>query len=88
MLNWSNTLFSAADKYNPSSTCLEMPGFVKDYQEKTGHYYMDLFLCNTNLYSETFITAQQSKNMLHQNCTRKSRTPVTAGEKFADKNQN
>jgi len=62
-----------------------MPGFVKEDQERTGHYYIDLFLCNTNVYSETFITAQQSKNMLHPNCTRKSRTPVTAGEGFADK---
>lgn len=61
-----------------------MPGFLKEAQERTGHYYTELFLCSTNI--ETFITAQQSKNVLHQNCTRKekhSRTPVTAGEEAA-----
>lgn len=40
-----------------------------------------------HVYSETFIAAQQSKNMLHENCTGKSRALAELGE-CADKNQN
>lgn len=45
------------------------------------------FSLQYHVYSETFIAAQQSKNMLHENCTGKSRALEELGE-CADKNQN
>lgn len=48
---------------------------------------MDFFCLHYHVYSETFVAAQQSKNMLHENCTGKSRALGELG-KCADKNQN
>lgn len=89
VLNWSNTALTllCCSPGQPSTNLPFKAWLCEGGSRKNRTLPHGFFSLQYHVYSETFIAAQQSKNMLHENCTRKCRILGELGE-CADKNQN
>lgn len=89
VLNWSNTALTlvCCSPGQPSINLHFKAWPCEGGSRKNRTLPHGFFSLQYHVYSETFIAAQQSKNMLHENCTGKCRILGELGE-CADKNQN
>lgn len=81
MLNWSNTGLTllCCSRGQPSLNLPFKAWLCKGGSRKNRTLPHGSFSLQYYVYSETFIAAQQSKNVLHENCTGKSRARKSWG---------